>query len=145
MHYNTFRYYDPAGGCYTQMDPIGLLGGLNTYTYMIDPLGWVDPLGLMCKTVNSNTTESIFRVQGGTPPNASRIRITLDDSQSPKIQRGTLNISIGDSAHAQHFLDIRGNNAQVVSFKVPKWMTDFIEETAIPQAGYRTNPLNQGG
>jgi len=47
LHYNTFRYYDPAGGCYTQMDPIGLAGGLNTYTYVVDPLGWVDPLGLL--------------------------------------------------------------------------------------------------
>ncbi|MDP9769252.1 UNVERIFIED_ORG: RHS repeat-associated protein [Atlantibacter hermannii] len=47
LHYNTFRYYDPAGGCYTQMDPIGLAGGLNTYTYVVDPLGWVDPLGLV--------------------------------------------------------------------------------------------------
>ncbi|WP_411201726.1 Hypothetical protein ABZS17D1_00225 [Kosakonia cowanii] len=46
LHYNTFRYYDPAGGCYTQMDPIGLAGGLNTYTYVVDPLGWVDPWGL---------------------------------------------------------------------------------------------------
>ncbi|WP_312479775.1 RHS repeat-associated core domain-containing protein [Kosakonia cowanii] len=26
LHYNTFRYYDPAGGCYTQIDPIGLAG-----------------------------------------------------------------------------------------------------------------------
>ncbi len=48
LHYNTFRYYDPTGGCYTQMDPIGLAGGLNTYTYVVDPLVWVDPLGLMC-------------------------------------------------------------------------------------------------
>jgi len=46
LHYNTFRYYDPVGGCYTQLDPIGLLGRLNTYTYVVDPLGWVDPLGL---------------------------------------------------------------------------------------------------
>jgi len=30
------------------MDPIGLAGGLNTYSYGGDPLVWVDPLGLSC-------------------------------------------------------------------------------------------------
>jgi len=48
LHYNTFRYYDPAAGCYTQMDPIGLLGGLNLYIYTPNPLSWIDPLGLSC-------------------------------------------------------------------------------------------------
>ncbi|QNQ18537.1 hypothetical protein HF650_01505 [Kosakonia sp. SMBL-WEM22] len=46
LHYNTFRYYDPAGGCYTQMDPIGLAGGLNLYSYAPNPIKWIDPLGL---------------------------------------------------------------------------------------------------
>ncbi|WP_346014253.1 RHS repeat-associated core domain-containing protein [Kosakonia sp. SMBL-WEM22] len=52
MHYNTFRYYDPAGGCYTQMDPIGLLGGLNVYTYVSNPLSSIDLLGLAPCSVN---------------------------------------------------------------------------------------------
>lgn len=48
LHYNLFRYYDPVTGRYTQVDPIGLAGGLNIYSYVGDPLVWVDPLGLSC-------------------------------------------------------------------------------------------------
>ncbi|WP_420028354.1 RHS repeat-associated core domain-containing protein [Kosakonia cowanii] len=38
LRYHTFRYYDPAGRCYTQRDPPGLEGGLYLYSYAPNPL-----------------------------------------------------------------------------------------------------------
>ncbi|PIT55012.1 hypothetical protein BHC49_07240 [Snodgrassella alvi] len=52
LHYNTFRYYDPDIGRFTQPDPIGLAGGLNLYQYAPNGLTWVDPLGLATRPNN---------------------------------------------------------------------------------------------
>ncbi|WP_218058009.1 RHS repeat-associated core domain-containing protein [Gilliamella apicola] len=48
LHYNTFRYYDPDIGRFTQPDPIGLAGGFNLYQYAPNGLTWVDPWGWSC-------------------------------------------------------------------------------------------------
>ncbi|MBW3572507.1 MAG: RHS repeat-associated core domain-containing protein, partial [Gemmatimonadetes bacterium] len=41
------RYYDPATGQFTQTDPIGLAGGLNSYGFAAgDPVTYSDPYGL---------------------------------------------------------------------------------------------------
>ena len=42
LHYNRFRYSDPASGQYLSEDPIGLAGGLRPRNYPGDPLRRVD-------------------------------------------------------------------------------------------------------
>ncbi|ECG1423027.1 TPA_asm: RHS repeat protein [Salmonella enterica subsp. salamae serovar 58:d:z6] len=46
LYYNRHRYYDPLQGRYITQDPIGLRGGWNPYTYPLNPVAEVDPLGL---------------------------------------------------------------------------------------------------
>jgi RHS repeat-associated protein len=52
LHYNYYRNYDPLIGRYAESDPIGLEGGVGTYTYVLNnALGFIDPNGLvsMCR------------------------------------------------------------------------------------------------
>jgi RHS repeat-associated protein len=71
LHYNYFRDYDPAVGRYVESDPIGLMGGLNTYLYAsATPSSLSDPSGMNPATGavwGGNAGTAIGGALGGPP------------------------------------------------------------------------------
>ena len=67
LHYNYFRDYEPGTGRYVQSDPIGLAGGIGSYSYVdANPMGLVDPLGLAPAPAIPLPTPSVL----APPPNS---------------------------------------------------------------------------
>ncbi|OCG77975.1 hypothetical protein A9G44_03010 [Gilliamella sp. Occ4-3] len=95
LHYNTFRYYDPDIGRFTQPDPIGLLGGFNLYQYAPNGLTWVDPWGwAKCPiTSGSQVTPSIVKkaLKGDT------MQTTQGTVSLPAVQRYVDRLLQGDT------------------------------------------------
>ncbi|MFB9932266.1 RHS repeat-associated core domain-containing protein [Amycolatopsis halotolerans] len=57
LHYNVFRYYDPAVARYISQDPLGLEGGPNPGNYVPDPFAATDVLGLKCDKGKGKDTD----------------------------------------------------------------------------------------
>ncbi|MGS0468150.1 RHS repeat-associated core domain-containing protein [Cobetia marina] len=85
LHYNRFRYYDPAVGRFTTQDPIGLMGGENLYQYAPNPTGWVDPLGL---SPGRSGKQARLREIGLDPKQPSHVRGWIEQEQN-SIANGT--------------------------------------------------------
>lgn len=85
LHYNYFRDYDPALGRYLQSDPIGLTGGINTYSYVhSNPVNYIDPYGLMRSTIDAAIQRAI---QSGNVGELKTLGETANATQSKLIQQ----------------------------------------------------------
>ncbi len=65
LYYNRHRYYSPGQGRYITQDPIGLAGGWNLYSYPLNPVTGMDPLGLI------NISKGIEGASGDTSVHAN--------------------------------------------------------------------------
>ncbi|WP_219818982.1 RHS repeat-associated core domain-containing protein, partial [Lysinibacillus sphaericus] len=85
LYYNRFRYYDPAQGNYTQVDPIGLAGGNPTlYGYVENTNILLDPFGL-----NSIT------FKGDISPYQTRIDVNFTGRPDPQYSIDSKTFSSG--------------------------------------------------
>jgi len=79
LHYNHFRFYDPATARYASADPLGLDGGPDPHAYVPNPTAWIDPLGLAPCVPHAFRTMQEFDRFG------SRLHHALDAAGHPDV------------------------------------------------------------
>ncbi|CAI8926394.1 RHS repeat-associated core domain-containing protein [Pseudomonas serboccidentalis] len=128
LHLNRYRYYEPETGRFISKDPIGLAGGLNLYQYVLNPLSWVDPLGLSAssdlprmKGTNTRRAGTTLTNAGFTKtndngvnqkwkhPDGSEVRVHKYGNQNPCPYKSGNNAHIHKEDPSGNQLDDRGS------------------------------------
>jgi len=129
--------------------PTGVTRGKSTSSSSSNSdksMGEVGTGGSVAKEYGDVVEETVTysRVQGGQSKDILKVNEDGTLSLNEKFKSNDLNVSTGKD-HAEYFKNKRGDGSYKVEFEVPKWLDEFIQENAISQDFYKSNPLNQGG
>ncbi|WP_229758021.1 hypothetical protein [Paenibacillus marchantiophytorum] len=113
---------------------------------VVEGTGEVGSGGSVAKESGDVVEETVTysRVQGGQSKDILKVNEDGTLSLNEKFKSNDLNVSTGKD-HAEYFKNKRGDGSYKVEFEVPKWLDELIQENAISQDFYKSNPLNQGG
>ena len=145
LHYNYFRYYDPSTGRYLSSDPVGLVGGTNTYAYVSgNPMRYFDFYGLAKECVltwvklQDTWRQTPLRrprfIRGGYDPVFSVNPKPNVYGELPPIRRGRIGMPLG-LGH-----DIRGTLRDNREFGYDYWWEKwaelgYYEEVCVDECG----------
>jgi RHS repeat-associated protein len=143
---NPYKYVDPDGAMSCSVIPEGVetspdltcgaIGGGGGRQLALPPgskqLALPKPAGRFFN--QPPKTETIFRVQGGTLPNASKVRFVINDAGNVSILgRDMLFVNLGQKGRALEFLAKRGENAQLISFEIKAGFAQKLRSIAVEQ------------
>jgi uncharacterized protein RhaS with RHS repeats len=113
LRYGPNRRYDTVGGQFTQLDPIGLAGGMNSYGFAAgDPVNFSDPFGLCAQGADSVQVDVVQCVDEKEVDGKAWAVFTNTEEGNAALQAGVAGMSFtGSSPEGAAALDWLGAQA----------------------------------